>query len=421
MEPERSTDAAPDQRSLPVREAVELRGHVIDSLILAKVLDLIVSSGCDYFGLEVAVGHTSTDLSTATFEVGAPDEATMSALLEELHVHGVNRTDHGDAEVARAERDGVLPVGFYSTTNLATFVRLSGRWVAVERPEMDCSVVIDDGRPWVTPMHRVRRGEEVVVGQRGVRVHAPSRDRLSSSFGFMDSTVSSERPKGLLVAEVARRIREAKVAGDGVLIVCGPALIHTGAGPSLERIVRAGFVDLLFSGNGFATHDIESNVLGTSLGYSLGENVATEGGHSNHLRVINEVRRAGSIASAVDSGYLHSGVMHACVELGIPFVLAGSLRDDGPLPDVITDVVEAADEMRAQIGGVGVALMLASTLHAIATGNILPDSVVTYCVDINQAVVTKLADRGSHQALGIVTDVGLFVRTLADELVSGAR
>jgi lysine-ketoglutarate reductase/saccharopine dehydrogenase-like protein (TIGR00300 family) len=266
-------------------------------------------------------------------------------------------------------------------------------------------------------MHQVHHGQLVVVGRRGVRVEAPTRARGSATFEFMSAEVSSERPKRLLVARVAERLREAHGAGRRILFVCGPAVIHTGAGPDVERLARAGYLDVLFAGNGFATHDIESNVLGTSLGYSLGKGSTTDGGHANHLRVINEVRRLGSIEAATASGYVRSGVMATCVELGIPFVLAGSLRDDGPLPDVFSDVSAAADAMRALIDGVGVAVMLASTLHSIATGNILPASVETFCVDINQAVVTKLADRGSHQALGIVTDVGLFLRDLADAIV----
>ena len=232
----------------------------------------------------------------------------------------------------------------------------------------------------------------------------------------MTSEVSSEKPKGLLVYDVSRRIRRAKAAGGRVLAVCGPAVIHTGAGPDVARLVREGWVDVLFAGNGFATHDVEANVMGTSLGVSVREGVVAEGGHSNHLRVINEVRRYGSIAAAVDAGYIDGGVMYECVRRGVPFVLGGSVRDDGPLPDVYTDVVEAADAMRYLLQGVTVALMLASTLHAIATGNLLPSGVETYCVDINQAVVTKLADRGSHQALGIVTDVGLFARELSADL-----
>jgi lysine-ketoglutarate reductase/saccharopine dehydrogenase-like protein (TIGR00300 family) len=202
-----------------------------------------------------------------------------------------------------------------------------------------------------------------------------------------------------------------------VLVVPGPAVVHTGGATDLARMVDEGWVDLLFAGNGFATHDIEANVLGTSLGVSVAEGTPTEGGHANHLRVINEVRRHGSIAAAVEAGFVTGGVMHACVRRAVPFVLGGSIRDDGPLPDVISDTVAAADAMRAQLGGVEVALMLASTLHAIATGNCLPAGVETFCVDINQAVVTKLADRGSHQALGIVTDVGPFVRQLTDELL----
>jgi lysine-ketoglutarate reductase/saccharopine dehydrogenase-like protein (TIGR00300 family) len=418
----RSLGAHPRSEALPAREVVELHGHIIDSLILAKVLDLILASGGDYYDLEVEVGRSSTDVSTATFEVAMAEEAALEALLEELHVHGVNRMESGDAELVAADRDGVLPEGFYSTTNLATSVRVTGHWLEVENPEMDCALVVDHfGIARTAPMHQIRHGQLVVVGRRGVRVVAPTRARGSASFEFMNSEVSSEKPKALLVAEVGRHLREAKAEGRRVLFVCGPAVIHTGAGPDLERLVRGGFVDLLFAGNGFAAHDIESNVLGTSLGYSLGGGFATEGGHANHLRVINEVRRAGSIAAAVASGYVTSGVMAACIDCGVPFVLAGSLRDDGPLPDVFTDVVAAADAMRALIEGVGVAVMLASTLHSIATGNVLPAAVETYCVDINHAVVTKLADRGSHQALGIVTDVGLFLRDLAEDLVPIAK
>ena len=271
-------------------------------------------------------------------------------------------------------------------------------------------------------MHRVRAGDLVVVGFDGVEVTAPSRPRGANPFEFMASEVSSEKPKGLLVQRVAERLRATRAAGGKVLVVVGPAVVHTGAAPDLARLVREGWVAVLFAGNGFATHDIESSVLGTSLGVSVRDGAPAEHGHANHLRAINEVRRIGSIEAAVQSGWLSSGVMFECVCANVPYVLAGSLRDDGPLPDVITDVVQAADKMRELIDGVTTALMLASTLHAIATGNILPAWVETYCVDINQAVVTKLADRGSHQALGIVTDVGLFVSELADELCpSGAR
>jgi lysine-ketoglutarate reductase/saccharopine dehydrogenase-like protein (TIGR00300 family) len=277
-------------------------------------------------------------------------------------------------------------------------------------------VVRADGRARTYPMHRVRVGDRVVVGHDGVRVTPFERPRGASPFEFMTSEVSSEKPKSVIVADVAARIRAAKTAGGKVLAVCGPAVIHTGAGPAVARLVADGWIDVLFSGNGFAAHDIESNVMGTSLGVSVQEGTSAEGGHANHLRVINEIRRYGSIEAAVEAGYVDGGVMYECVRRGVPFVLGGSVRDDGPLPDVYVDVVEAADAMRYLLPGITVALMLASTLHAIATGNLLPAGVETYCVDINQAVVTKLADRGSHQALGIVTDVGLFLADLVDQL-----
>lgn len=403
-------------------EIVEIEGHIIDSLILPKVMDMILAAGGDYTVLDVEIGKTTTDTSRARIEVTASDDATLSRILADLQVHGANRVEDLDAQSAVVEQDGVLPPGFYSTTNLPTAVRIDRKWVDVANPEMDCGLILtEDNRVITAPMHRVRAGDRVVVGNDGVRVRAPEKPRGVSSFEFMASEVSSEKPKALLVAKVAERVKAAKEAGGKLLAVCGPAVIHTGAGPSLARLVRDGWVDVLFAGNGFATHDIESNVLGTSLGVSVSEGNPTEGGHSNHLRVINEVRRYGSIANAVSAGYVDGGVMFECVQRQVPYVLGGSVRDDGPLPDVYTDVVQAADAMRRLIDGVSVSLMLASTLHAIATGNILPASVETYCVDINQAVVTKLADRGSHQALGIVTDAGLFIDELSQQLKGEAK
>ena len=400
-------------------EIVELSGHIIDSLLLGKVLDAIVEAGADYRMFDVEIGRTNTDMSSVRLEITARDTAALERLLENLQVHGVNRLLLSPARLVGCERDGVLPAGFYSTTNLPTFVLTEGGKIKVENPEMDCALVVRDGAVRTVPMHRAREGDLVVVGLDGVEVTAPSRPRGPNPFEFMSSEVSSEKPKRLLLERLAERLRGARAAGGKVLVVAGPAVIHTGAGPDLAGLVRSGWVDVLFAGNGFATHDIESNVLGTSLGVSVKEGTPTEHGHANHLRVINEVRRAGSIEAAVESGWLSSGVMYECVQANVPFLLAGSLRDDGPLPDVVSDTVVAADKMRELIGGVSVAVMLASTLHAIATGNVLPAWVETFCIDINQAVVTKLADRGSHQAFGIVTDVALFVRELAAELEPG--
>ena len=402
-------------------EVVQVQGHIIDSLILAKILDEIVDFGADYRIVQMEVGRAPADVSRARIEVIADDEDAVAALVSRLHPHGAHPVIQPDAELVPATIDGVLPVGFYSTTNLPTWVKVDGRWIEVENPEMDCGLVISDDRTRArtAPMHRVALGDLVVVGDEGVRVRPLERPSGRSPFEFMASEVSSEKPKALLVAEVARRIRAAKADGGKLLAVCGPAVVHTGAGPDVATLVRDGWIDVLFAGNGFATHDIESNLLGTSLGVSVREGTSMEGGHSNHLRVISEVRRWGSIRAGVDRGLLRGGVMYECVQRGVPFVLGGSIRDDGPLPEVITDVIAAQDAMRAQLGGIRVALMLATTLHAIATGNMLPAGVETYCVDINQAVVTKLADRGSHQALGIVTDIGLFLRDLVEHLTGG--
>lgn len=406
---------------MSVSEILEVRGHIIDSLILAKILDLVVDSGADHRIIEMKVGTGHNDPSVARIEVTARDAEALDALVAELHVHGAHPLKEPPAHLAPAEIDGVLPAGFYSTTNLPTSVLVRGRWLDVANPEMDCAIVVDADTARAVPMYRVEAGDQVVVGAKGLRVKPLEKPRGQTPFEFMTSEVSSEKPKALIVAEVAARIRRSKEAGGKLLAVCGPAVIHTGAGPDVAALVRQGWVDILFAGNGFATHDVESNLFGTSLGMSLSsgalsEGSPNEGAHANHLRTINEVRRWGSLANGVESGVLTGGVMYECLRHGIPFVLAGSIRDDGPLPDVITDMIEAQEAMRALVPGVTIALMLASTLHAIGTGNLLPASVETFCVDINQAVATKLADRGSHQALGIVTDVGLFLRHLVEHL-----
>ncbi|MBW3573472.1 MAG: TIGR00300 family protein [Actinobacteria bacterium] len=402
-------------------ETVEVRGHIVDSLILAKILDLIVDAGADYRMIDLDLGTSHVDPSTARISITAADASDLAALLAELHPHGAHPVETGDLVVKPAEAGGVLPDGFYATTNLPTEVRVDGHWIEVDRPEMDCALVVDDDGPAAraraVPMHRVAAGDQVAVGLAGIRVRPLEKPRGASPFEFMTSEVSAEKPKALLVARVAERLRAAKAGGGRLLAVPGPAVVHTGAGPHLAALVREGWVDVVFSGNGFAVHDIESCLLGTSLGISVGEGTAAEGSHANHLRVINQVRRWGSVRRGVEDGALCGGVLYECVRRGVPVVLGGSVRDDGPLPDVLTDVVAAQDAMRRHLDGVAVALVLASTLHAVAVGNLLPASVEVYCVDINQAVVTKLTDRGSQQALGIVTDVGLFLSELSRQLI----
>jgi lysine-ketoglutarate reductase/saccharopine dehydrogenase-like protein (TIGR00300 family) len=262
-------------------------------------------------------------------------------------------------------------------------------------------------------------GDDIVCGASGVRViMPPAQAKSADDFGFMSSAVSSEKPQALLVRQIAEQMREVKAAGKRILWVGGPAIVHTGAAPAMVKLVEAGFVDVLFAGNALATHDIESAIFGTSLGVDLSKGSGVPHGHEHHIRAINTIRRAGSIAAAVEQGILTGGVMHAMVKADKAFVLVGSVRDDGPLPDVYTDVIEGQRAMRAELPNVGFAIMVATMLHSIATGNLLPASIPLVSVDINPATVTKLADRGSAQALGIVTDTGLFLEQLSRELVS---
>jgi lysine-ketoglutarate reductase/saccharopine dehydrogenase-like protein (TIGR00300 family) len=321
-----------------------------------------------------------------------------------------------DAKVAVADLDGVFPEGFYATTNFVTDVRIDGAWHEVARPEMDVGIRLTDvpgPRAESCPMHRVKKGDRLVVGDEGVRVRLPPRSAVEAdAFRFMSSGISTERPKARLIADVAAAIRHAHARGGKVLLVGGPAIVHSGSGPLLEKLILAGHIDVLFAGNALAAHDVESAMYGTSLGVDLTRGETVTHGHQHHLRAINRVRRAGSIAKAVEQGLVPRGVMHACVTRPIPFVLAGSIRDDGPLPEVLTDVVAAADQMRELAQGVEVAIVVATTLHGVATGNILPASVATFCVDANADTVIKLVDRGTHQAVGIVTDCEYFLSEL---------
>ncbi len=406
-------------------EVVELSGHLIDTASLSKVLNDVAEYGGDYVVDRFDIGHGAEDPSYARITVTAASEETLQRILMRLQIHGVNQVDPGEAEVGVAVLDGVFPDGFYSSTNLETQVRLEGHWVTVENPEMDCGLVVDgigeDVRVHTLPMADVTAGMRIVCGASGIKVTAPVVANEGGSFGFMESDVSSEKPQAVLVRSVADGMREAKANGQRVVWVGGPGVVHTGAAPAMVALVEAGFVDVLFAGNALATHDIESALYGTSLGIDLARGQGVEHGHEHHIRAINTIRKAGSIRAAVDQGVLTSGIMHALVTHGKDFVLVGSVRDDGPLPDVHTDVIDGQRAMRAQLPGAGFCLMVATMLHSVATGNLLPASVPLVCVDINPATVTKLADRGSSQARGIVTDVGLFLEQLAMELVPTYR
>ncbi|APG25379.1 ornithine cyclodeaminase, nickel-pincer nucleotide-dependent [Syntrophotalea acetylenica] len=399
-------------------QQVKLQGHVIDRQILSRVLDAVELAGGSWEIAELSIGRTRRDESTVLLNIGAPDQATLTAVLSEISLLGAVALQAKPAVLHEAPADGVLPDRFYATTNLPTQVLVGEKWLAVEGTEMDLAIVVEPQAmsAHAVPMADVRKGQRIVVGGQGVRVHYPDRNRQEQDFRFMASAVSAEKPKRVLMRKIVAAARNVKAAGRKLLLVGGPAIIHTGAGPVVEALIRNGWIDVLFAGNALAAHDIESALFGTSLGVPLDDGCTGPQGHAHHLWAINRIRGAGSIAAAVADGSLAGGIMHACITCDVPFVLAGSIRDDGPLPDVITDVLAAQRAMRGLIPGVGMAIMIGTTLHSIATGNLLPAAVATVCVDVNPAVVTKLQDRGSRQSLGIVMDAASFLEQLADGL-----
>lgn len=399
-------------------ETVEIHGHIIDSLSLPKVLDELIEAGADYEILEFNVGKSHQDPSYARIKIWTETEDELERALRRIHPFGAAPVDIGEVTLEAVDIDGAFPASFYSTTNFPTEIRIGGRWIPVEHPEMDCGIAVEGTRAFTIPVADVKKGQMLVTGRDGIRVIPSERPRGKSAleFEFMGSSVSSEKPKELQVQRVASQMKAVKKDGQKILWVLGPAVIHTGSGPDLSALARNGWLDVVFAGNGFAAHDIESSLFKTSLGVYLEEGTSAEGGHEHHIRAINLVRRSGSIEKAVADGVITEGVMYQLVKHDIPFVLAGSVRDDGPLPDTITDILESQKAMRELSDNVGLTVIVATMLHGIATGNILPASVPIICVDINPSTVTKLLDRGSHQSAGLVTDVGLFIAQLAGEL-----
>ncbi len=403
-----------------VGERVFLTGHIINSGTLSRVLDDILAADGDYILEKLDVGRGADDESFARILVSHRDPNQLANLLGHLQQFGANFVEESNATIVAAPADGVLPEGFYATTNLPTEVRLDGHWFPVAQPEMDCAIAVDANSARTCPMADVVAGESIVVGPVGVRVQYPQRDAVTDEatmFEFMNSVVSSEKPQALQVRRIAQGMKQARAAGQKILWVGGPALVHTGAAPAMAALIRHGWCDVLFAGNALAAHDVESAMYGTSLGVDLTKGSGVEHGHEHHLRAINRIRACGSLSAAVEQGILTKGIMHALVEADAQVVLVGSVRDDGPLPDVITDVVEGQRAMRAALADVGYAIMVATMLHSIATGNLMPAHIPLVCVDINPATVTKLADRGSAQATGVVTDIGLFCEQLARELL----
>jgi lysine-ketoglutarate reductase/saccharopine dehydrogenase-like protein (TIGR00300 family) len=406
-----------------VRE-IELRGHIIDNLILPKVFDTVLDLDGDYKVLEFDIGKKKTDPSYAKILICGKNQQHLDQILEELQNIGAEIPEIEDVELKPAEKDMVLPDGFYSTTNHPTYIKYNGNWIEVENPKMDAVIVVypEENRAETKVIRKIKKGDLIVVGHKGIRVIPPEKPREKGElFEFMNSEVSSEKPKEAIIRKIAKQmyqIREEyrKTGKGGIAIVGGPAIIHTGGGPALAKLIRMGYVQALLAGNALATHDIESALYGTSLGVNIESAKPVSGGHKHHLYAINTIMKAGSIKDAVEKGILNKGIMYECVKNNVPYVLAGSIRDDGPLPDVITDVVEAQDKMRAAILDKKMVMMLSTLLHSIATGNLMPSYIKTVCVDILPATVTKLMDRGTSQAIGVVTDVGVFLVLLAEEL-----
>lgn len=400
------------------QEVIELRGHLLDSLILPRVLDLIMAHDACYLIQEMKVGIEQADPSYARILIAHRNRRMLEKLLVEVKRHGAELAERRAARIERATRDGVFPDGFYITTNLPTEVFLNGRWTKVRNPEMDSGLLVSPNGKAVSTvkMADVQKGDRIVIGHEGVRVFPIEAHLAPREFEFMSSPISTEKPKSVMIRQVARLMKEERKAHRPILWVAGPAVVHTGGAPLMEKLIEKGYVQILFAGNALAAHDIENAMMGTSLGISMREGAPATSGHENHLRVINAIRAAGGIRAAVKKRILNSGIMHACIRHKVDFVLAGSIRDDGPLPEVITDSGEARDEMRRRCRRTRLAIMVATLLHSVATGNMLPATTRVICADIQQAAVTKLMDRGTFQTIGLVTDAQPFLQELVAEL-----
>lgn len=395
---------------------VGAEGHLIDSNILNGIFDKVIERGGAFEVLNFTIGRTNEDFSRISLKVSAPTAAGLQRLVEDLMQLGCNPVQENDAIIRAADRDGCVPDDFYSTTNMRTHVRVEGRWMEVERQRMDAVVVLEDGRAICRKLREVRTGDRVVCGLDGIRVTPEFRERDRADFAFMSNEISSERRVEASVARIAALMRETRARGLRVVFVAGPVVVHTGGAAYFIELIRRGWVDVVLAGNALAVHDAEHALFGTSLGVDLEAGLPVQGGHRHHMRAINAINRAGGIHAAVASGVLTSGVMVECVRAGVEFALAGSIRDDGPIADTITDIIEAQDRYADLLDSAGLVIVLSTMLHGIGVGNMLPAWTPVVCVDINPAVVTKLADRGSSQTIGLVTDVGLFLHQLARHL-----
>jgi lysine-ketoglutarate reductase/saccharopine dehydrogenase-like protein (TIGR00300 family) len=400
-------------------QEIEVKGHLIDSMILTRIFDHIMDLKGDFQVLEFSVGKKKKDPSHARLLVRGKDASHLEQVLEAVYREGAQPVSVQEVQLVPAAKDSVMPDDFYSTTNNPTQVFYRGQWISVQNMMMDKCIVVDTKNMTAecTMIRDLSKGDMVVVGERGVKIIPQERPREGVDiFQFMSSSSSSERPTQHIARKVAGDIYDTKKEGGKIIVVSGPVLVHSGASEALARLIRMGFVDGLLAGNAIAVHDVENALLGTSLGMHVRDGTLAVRGHRNHMQAINEVFKAGGLKAMVDKKILKSGIMYECIKHDVPFVLAGSIRDDGPLPDVVTDVVEAQRKYKKVLKGARMVLMFSTMLHSIAVGNMLPSSVKVVAVDISQPVVTKLVDRGTAQAVGIVTDVGAFLPMVADHL-----
>ena len=398
-------------------QEVEVSGHLIDSMILTKIFDKIMNRGGEFEIVELIVGKKKKDSSYAKLLVMGKNTKHLEEILDDIHREGATPKNENQVKLKKAVKDMVMPDNFYSTTNNDTWVFHNNKWIHVENQMMDKCIVVKDNNAFCVPIRDVKKNDLIVVDETGVKVSPPQRPRDTANiFAFMGSSSSSERPTQHIAKKVAQDILDTKKNGGKIILVGGPAIVHTGAVSSVADLIRGGYIHGVLAGNALAVHDIEYATLGTSLGMYVHDATLAKRGHRNHMDTINAVFKAGSISKMVKSGKLKKGIFYECVKRNVPFVLAGSIRDDGPLPDVITDVAQAQREYKKILKNASMVIMISTMLHSIATGNMLPANVKVIVVDINQPTVTKLMDRGTWQALGIVSDVGAFLPLVSQEI-----
>lgn len=396
---------------------IEVSGHLIDSSILTKIFDKIMDLKGEFQVQEIDIGKRKKDQSYARLLVKGKNQRHLDEILETVYREGAVSKTQKEIKLKKSPKNSVMPDDFYSTTNNHTQVFHKGKWIQVENMMMDKCIVVKNGRAFCVPVRDIKKGDQIIVGEEGVKITPPERPREGVNvFEFMGSSSSSERPTQHIAKHVAEDIYNTKKNGGKIVIVGGPAIVHTGAADAVAELIESGYIDGVLAGNALAVHDIEYATLGTSLGMNVDDATLAYHGHRNHMDAINAVFKAGSIANMVKTKKLKKGIMYECVKNKIPFVLAGSIRDDGPLPDVITDVAQAQREYKKILKDANMVIMISTMLHSIATGNMLPANVKVIVVDINQPTVTKLMDRGTWQALGIVSDVGAFLPMVVQQI-----